>query len=86
MNIRIVISGRSYDAASQLPDTLELPDGATVDQALDAIEQLLGGGATLPATALIAAAGQHLGTRAQHADAKLNDGDELVILTPVAGG
>ena len=34
MKIRIVISGRNYELAEPFPESLELPDGSTLDDAL----------------------------------------------------
>ena len=41
MKVRVVISGRSYDAADAVPDELSLSDGATVDDALEALTEHL---------------------------------------------
>ncbi|MEQ8786368.1 MAG: MoaD/ThiS family protein [Pirellulaceae bacterium] len=86
MNIRLVISGRSYDKAAQAPETLELAAGATVDDALAALAELLGEEGRLPDSCLVAVAGRHLGTIANHPAEPLRDGDEVVLFSPVAGG
>lgn len=85
VNVRIVVTGRSYHQADGLPDELTLPDGASLDDALNALRQAAGE-SLLPASCLIAVCGQHLGTIADHEAASLKDGDELLLLAPVAGG
>lgn len=86
MKIRLVISGRSYDAAEAVPNELSLPDGATVAEAVDALAGLLPEGRKLPATCLVAVSGKHLGTLASRPSQVLKDDDELVLIAPVAGG
>jgi len=86
MKIRLVISGRSYDAAENLPDELSLPDGCSLDEALQAVAQLMAEGRPLPESCLLAVSGTHLGTLGQHREHALADGDELVFISPVAGG
>lgn len=86
MKIRLVVSGRGYDAALNLPETFEMADGATVAEALEAVTVLLGNGQTLAPGCLVAVSGRHLGTVARYSDRSLADGDELVLVTPVAGG
>ena len=86
LNVQIVFIGRRYDAAQSLPDRLCLPDGATLDDALKAIAEQLPGDHPLSASCLVAVSGTHLGTLADHRPKTLNDGDELLLLAPVAGG
>jgi len=86
LNLQIVFVGRRYDAAQSLPDRLCLPDGATLDDALKAIAEHLPGDHPLSASCLIAVSGAHLGTLADHRPRTLKDGDELLLLAPVAGG
>ena len=43
LNIRVVFVGRRYDAAQSVPELLSLPEGATVDDALTAIQAGLDG-------------------------------------------
>lgn len=86
MQVRLFISGRNYTLAEELPDRLTLPEDATLDDALDALAALLPGGKRLPASCLVAISGRHCGTVASHSAEKLRDGDELVVLAPVAGG
>jgi len=86
MNIRFIGSGRNYDIADSLPDCLTLQEGANVTDAIDAVERLLPSGASLPASCLVTVSGVHLGTVSQHAPRTLHDGDELVLIAPVAGG
>ena len=86
MQLRLFISGRNYNLAEGIPDRMSLPDGATLDDALEALKGLLPGGTWLPASCLVAVSGRHCGTVASHSGEKLRDGDELVVLAPVAGG
>lgn len=87
MRIKVMLTGRSYHTAQNLPDELDLPDGSTLDDALEAISSQLGDdGAGLAPTCLIAVAGEHLGTVGAHEARPLHDGDELTLIAPVAGG
>ncbi len=86
LNVQIVFIGRRYDAAQTLPDRLCLPDGATVDDALKAIAEQLSGRNPLSASCLVAVSGMHLGTLANFRPRTLQDGDEVLLLAPVAGG
>lgn len=84
MKIRIVITGRGYDAA-QAPREVEVPAGATVSRAIAAALGSDESGQMATST-LVIAGGRHLGTLADYEDAALADGDELMLLQPVAGG
>ena len=86
MKVKVVISGRSYDAAESIPEYLTLPDGGSVDDALSALVGLFPKERPLPESCLIAVSGTHLGTIRSHGPRQLQDGDELVLITPVAGG
>ena len=86
MRIRLVISGRGYDAAATIPEHLTLGEGASVDEALAAVAKLIPGEKQLAASSLVAVSGNHLGTLQNHRPQVLQDGDELVVITPVAGG
>lgn len=86
MKVRVVFSGRSYDAAAALPDCLDLPDGAPVEDALRQLAGLMPEGKRLPTSCLVAVSGKHLGTLQSHRPHPLRDGDELVLIAPVAGG
>lgn len=82
----VVIVGRNYHGYDSAPQHLDLPDGATVDDALGALAQRLPDGSTIPDTCLVAVSGAHLGTLKSHRPHILRDGDELLLLAPVAGG
>ncbi len=86
MKIRVILTGRSYHNAAALSDALELPDDATLSDALAAINDQLGEDAALPPTCLIALAGRHVGNVAACDDRPLTDGQELTLVAPVAGG
>lgn len=84
MHIRVVITGRNYHALGTAPVELDLPEGSTVQAALEALAGRLG--APLPETCLVAVSGAHLGTVRNHVPRQLAPGDELLLLAPVAGG
>ena len=86
MRIRLFISGRNYDLAAKIPDELTLADGATLDDALQGLSGLLPADRKLPASCVVAVSGRHCGTLGSHRPESLRDGDELVVLAPVAGG
>lgn len=86
MKVRLTISGRSYDAAENIPGRLTLPDGCSLDDALQSVADLMPEGRGLPASCLVAVSGTHLGTLGNHRPHSLEEGDELVLITPVAGG
>ena len=86
MNIRVVLTGRSYHLASEVPEQLALAEGANLDDALRAISAQLPTGEQLPPSCLVSLAGQHLGSLANHRCQPLSEGDEIVLIAPVAGG
>ena len=85
MRVSLLVTGRFYHHASNLPDALEMNDGADIEAALSQVNEALGNDA-LPTTCLIAVNGKHLGTVAQMPSHELQDGDELTLIAPVAGG
>jgi molybdopterin converting factor small subunit len=86
MKLRLVITGRQYDRGQPLGEELTVPDGAALDDALRTLAGLLPPDRPLPGTCLVAVAGRHLGTIADHRSEPLREGDELLLFTPVAGG
>ena len=86
MKLRIAVTGRSYHQAERLPDELTLAEGASLEEALKQIAGLLEDRQALPSSCLVSLAGRHLGTLASYENAELHDGDELVLIAPVAGG
>lgn len=82
--IRLIISGRSYHLAQEIPARWELAEENTLDDFLVLINARLP--APLPASCLVAVSGTHLGTVGQHKPRVLHDGDEVVLIAPVAGG
>lgn len=86
MKICVVISGRNYDAVPTIPQQLAVAEGATVDDALKILAASLPGGQKLPDSCLLVVSGNHLGTLRSHLPRKLSDGDELLLIAPVAGG
>lgn len=86
MKIRVVLTGRDYHTASSVPEELVLDEGALLDDALQQVNEALGGEASLLDSCLIAIDSQHVGTVANHPNLQLQDDQELVLITPVAGG
>lgn len=86
MNIRIVISGRNYELAEPFPDSLELPEGSTLDDALEQLATRFSEGHTFPPSCLLGVDGKHVGNVGSHPPTALNDNDEIMIFAPVAGG
>lgn len=86
MKIRVVMTGRSYHSAEQLPDSLELSESAGIDDALTRLAESMPAGEGLPPSCLVSVSNQHLGTVSKHEPCELKDGDELTLIAPVAGG
>ena len=86
MKIRVVMMGRHYHESEDLPEFLELPEQASLDHAIDRLRESLPPGADFPGSCLVALSGKHVGTIASHSAVPLSDGDELMLLAPVAGG
>lgn len=86
MKIRILALGRGYHHGISLPDQFELPFGAVVGDAVRVWEAALPPGTCASPTALAAVSGCVLGTITEAATFSLADGDELLIISPVAGG
>ena len=84
MKIKIVLTGRSYDQGSDIPEQMELEEGANLSAVITSLNGLLA--TPLPASCLIAVGGNHVGTVAQHTDSPLSEGQEIVFIQPVAGG
>ena len=85
MKICITYLGRSYQHAQTLPEQIELESGSTISVAVQKVNSLLGD-AALPASCLVSVSGEHVGSVGSFADRPLQDGDELVLIAPVAGG
>ena len=86
MKIRIVISGRNYELAEPFPESLELPDGSTLDDALEQLSTRFSEGRTFPPSCLLGVGGKHVGTVGSHPPTPLSENDEIMIFAPVAGG
>ena len=86
MKIRVSMMGRHYHEAERLPELLDLQEQASLDDALDRLGELLAPGDGFPGSCLVAVSGKHVGTIASHSSVTLMDGDELMLLAPVAGG
>lgn len=86
MKVRLVLSGRNYDRAEAVPEHLNLPEGCSIDDALRAVAEHVPPEKALPESCLVAVSGIHLGTLRNHKPRVLADGDELVLIAPVAGG
>ena len=83
MRIKVKITGRQYDAVEALPEELELSDGASIELVLETLRSTYG---PISPAALLAVSGEHLGTVADHRAKTLDDDDEVLIFSPVAGG
>jgi sulfur carrier protein ThiS len=86
MKIRVIMMGRGYHTTAQWPEELSWDKPATLEDALARLAALLPEGQRLPPSCLVAVAGRHLGTWAHHEPCVLEDGDELTLIAPVAGG
>lgn len=86
MKIRVVVTGRSYHSTQHLPDELQLAEPGTLEDAIGQLTALLPEGQRFPPSCLVAVAGCHLGTIARHDSCRLQEGDELTLIAPVAGG
>jgi molybdopterin converting factor small subunit len=86
VKVRLVVTGRAYHTAEHLPDELDMPDGASLDDVLSTLVEQCAPGSGLSGSCLVAISGRHLGTLASHEPAILRDGDELALIAPVAGG
>lgn len=84
MRIHVVVTGRMYHLAENVPDEMQLDEGARVSDALSALKEQLS--EPLPESCLVAVGGDHLGALSGYQDRPLRDGDELVLVAPVAGG
>jgi molybdopterin converting factor small subunit len=84
MKIRIVVTGRGYDAAD-MPPELEVRDNATLAEAVALLRERIGS-TRLSASTLVIVAGKHVGTLETFDNTALADGDEIMLLQPVAGG
>jgi hypothetical protein len=86
MRIKVVMTGRSYHTATQLPAEIELPEGSGLDDALHLLAAGLGAQTALPPSCLVAVSGRHVGTIANHTSMPLGEGHEIMLIAPVAGG
>ena len=86
MQIRVVMMGRHYHELEGLPEFLDLSEPASVDDTIDRLTERLPPGSHFPGSCLVAVSGKHVGTVASHSSVSLVDGDELMLLAPVAGG
>jgi molybdopterin converting factor small subunit len=85
MQIQLQFTGRGYPAAHRLPEEIDLEPGADLATALRRISAHLGD-ETLSNSCLIAVSGKHVGTLGNYINQTLRDGDEIIVLAPVAGG
>ena len=86
MQVRVLLSGRHYDMADAVPRELALPDDCMLSQALAAFLDRLPADWRPAGTCLVAVSGTHMGTLTHYRDTALRSGDELLLLSPVAGG
>ena len=86
MNIRIVVSGRNYELAEPFPESIELPDGSTVDDVLEQLATRFADGQSFPPIVPLGVTGKLVGTVGAHPATPLAEEDEVMIFAPVAGG
>ncbi len=84
MRIRIRLTGRGYHVASSLPAELELDDQAGLADALRVLSEQCDG--LLTASMMVLVDGRHVGTVGSYEPTPLQEGSELELLAPVAGG
>jgi molybdopterin converting factor small subunit len=80
MTITTLLFASYADALGVESLQLDLPEGATVDDALERL-RTLPGGERLPPAPLVA-----INLAYARADSPLSTGDELAVIPPVAGG
>ena len=76
MRVEVFITGRMYQ--------LELSDQATLADALDKLREM--SSQALPESTLVTVSGRHQGALSDYEDCPLREGDELMLVAPVAGG
>ena len=86
MRIEVMVTGRDYHTADAMPESIDLADGGTVDDAIAALRTYLAEGQTFPESCLVAVSGEHLGTIGGYHNRPLREGDEITLIAPVAGG
>ncbi|MCA9121968.1 MAG: MoaD/ThiS family protein [Planctomycetaceae bacterium] len=86
MKIKVSYTGRSYQTATLLPSEISPHEGATVEDVLSLLAKDLPEDQQLPASCLLAISGEHIGTLASYSNRPLREGDELILISPVAGG
>lgn len=86
VKIRVTITGRSYHFAQHIPSEIEINNGATLGDAIDALNAMLSEETMLPPTCIVAVNNDQVGTIASHSNPVLVEGAELLFVTPVAGG
>ena len=84
MRFRSRIRGGATCRRASFPKSLELPEPARLDDALQRIAAALA--EPIASSCLISVSGRHVGTLADHPNCQLSDGDELLLLAPIAGG
>jgi len=85
MKIRVSLAGRILPGAS-LPHELELPSGASLADAIASLRGQLPADQPLSPTWLVVVSGEHVGSIGRHTARSLKEGDELLLIAPVAGG
>ena len=86
MNIRVTYLGRRYDAATELPEVLNLPLASKLTDALAHLKATLDTAGLGADSCLVSLNGEHVGGLADGTKAMLQEGDEILLVNPVAGG
>lgn len=81
MKLRLQIMGRRSSGSETLPSELDLAPHATLYDVCAALRST-----DLSPATLIVVSGKHVGTLGNHPPLVLRDGDDLLLLAPIAGG
>jgi molybdopterin synthase catalytic subunit len=81
MKVKLLFFGPVADAAGSDDGWVDLPDGACVGDALDALRQRLG-----PQGVLLDRVACAVNLRYAPVEQKLSTGDEVALIPPVSGG
>lgn len=84
MEIRLLMTGRGYHEADQLPATVELAADATATDAVGMLKERYP--KLVVDSMLVLVDGKHAGTVAECASLPLQPNSELELVAPVAGG
>lgn len=81
MRVKVLLFAAHRELVGQADTVAALPEGATVETLLSELKARGGGWARLPGRAAVAVNHKYAGS-----DTTLEDGDEVALIPPVAGG